>query len=479
MKMLRPAALATAAAAMLWLAGCATPGDTKPTVQPVVPAQVGLETGAALPAVDAAWWQAFGDAKLNDLVARALQSQPALQTAAARLAKASALVDSTDARNGPQVGLGLDVTRQRYSENGIFPPPLGGSTRTSATLQANLSWELDFFGRHEAALKSALGGQKAAAADAEAARSLLAANIVHGYVALARLGAQREVAQRTLAQREETLALTRQRVQAGIETQVELKQSEGALPDVRQQIEALDEQIALVRHQLAALSAQPPTALDGLAPSMPALRAATLPDRIGADLLGRRADIVAARWRVEASTQDIAQARADFYPDINLVGFAGLSALGLGNLFEFGSRNMGVGPAIRLPIFDGGALRANLRGRNADFDAAVASYNAAVLDAVHQVADATTSVQSLARQQAQQVEAAQAAETAYDFAVQRYRAGLGTYLNVLSAESAVLAQRRLGVDLKARTLDAEASLMHALGGGYESRETLPALAAAR
>jgi outer membrane protein TolC len=133
-----------------------------------------------------------------------------------------------------------------------------------------------------------------------------------------------------------------------------------------------------------------------------------------------------------------------------------------------GSEQWGVGPAVRLPIFDAGRLRANYRGRTADLDAAVESYNNAVLEAFHEAGDAVASVQSVARQQAEQVQAERAAEGAYDIAVQRYRAGLGTFLDVLAAETAVLAQRRLGVDLAARALDARVALYRALGGGYSA-----------
>lgn len=127
---------------------------------------------------------------------------------------------------------------------------------------------------------------------------------------------------------------------------------------------------------------------------------------------------------------------------------------------------MGITPALRLPIFDGGRLRAQLGGRAAELDAAIAQYNGAVLDAVKEAGDAVASIQSLTRQQALQDEAVASAEKAYRFAQERYRAGLGNYLVVLSTESQVLAQRRLAVDLRARQLDTRLVLMKALGGGW-------------
>jgi len=223
----------------------------------------------------------------------------------------------------------------------------------------------------------------------------------------------------------------------------------------------------LARHALAALTAQPPTALDTLSPRLSALHAVALPATLPADLLGRRADISAARWRVEAATQDVAAARAQFYPNINLSAFIGLSSIGLDRLLRAGSEQYGVGPAIRLPLFDAGRLRANLRGRASDLDLAIETYNGAVVDAVRDVADQLGSLQSIERQRREQAQARAAAESAYDLALQRYRAGLGNYLNVLTAETNVLAQRRSAADLEARALDVQVALIRALGGGYD------------
>ena len=455
-----------ALSAIALLAGCATPGGL-PAPLPLLPAPAAglpLDTNTAFPT--ARWWQALGDPGLDAVVNQALADQPSLAGAAARLARASAALDSTRGAQGPQAGVGLDVSRQRYTERGIYPPPLGGATLTSANLQLSANIELDFFGKHDAALQAALGQQQAAQADLQAARALLASNVARAWVGLARLASQREIAQRTLAQRQAQLGLTRQRVQAGLDTLLEQRLAEGSLPASRAQIEALTGQMALARHQLALLSGQPPQALADISPRLNTLKALPTPQRVGADLLGRRADVVAARWRVEAAAQDVALARSQFYPDINLVGFIGLNALGLDRLLALPSRNIGVGPALRLPLFDGGRLRANLRTKAAEADAAVAAYNSAVLAAAHEAADAGTQLQSLARQQAEQVQALAATESAYDLAVQRYRAGLGTQLVVLAAESAVLAQRSQAIDLQARTLDSQVALMHALGGGW-------------
>ena len=463
-------AVAIASTVVLTLSGCASNAGIAPRARPIAPASVGLglDTSAAAtaPAVAADWWRQFGDAALNDIVERALADNPSLKVAQARLERARAAIDLNKSADGLHVDGALNATRQRFSSNSIYPPPLGGGIYTLGTAQIGASYEFDFFGRNRAAIEAALGTQRAAQAEVQAARIVLASSVARAYVQLGRLFEQRDVAARSLKSRDEILVLIRQRVSGGLDTNVELRQGEGALPESRQQIEQLDEQIALTRHALAALSAQAPSACDGLVAPLRAVAVMPVPGAIPADLLGRRADISAARWRIEAASSDVTSAKASFYPNINLSAFVGLASIGLNNLVKASSEQYGFGPALTLPIFDGGRLRANLRGKSADLDAAIESYNGAVIDAVHDAADQISSVRGVERQQVQQVSALAAAESAYDLATQRYKAGLSTYLTVLNAEATVLNQRRLGADLKARALDVQIGLIRALGGGY-------------
>ncbi|MBX3608324.1 MAG: efflux transporter outer membrane subunit [Hydrogenophaga sp.] len=465
--------LAPLAAAML-LAGCASMQGVAPSTAQLRDAP-SLGLNAADPAQRAAevaplapnWWHALGDQQLDRLVEQALAGNPNLRIAQARVAKAMAAVDGVDSSSGPQLNGAFDATHQRFTAKGMIPAPLAGSVQDTATLQLNGSWEIDFFGRHRAALDAALGTAQAAQAEVAAARTLLSTNVVRTYLQIARLNEQAALARRALTQREAMLDLVQQRVRAGLDGNLELRQSEGAVPDARQQIEAVNEQLQLARNAMAALIGQP--AKDPLtqAPQLATLQPLRAAEAIPVDLLGRRADIAAARWRVEAAQGDVANARAQFYPNINLVAYVGLSSIGLDELFTSGARQWGVGPAVRLPIFDGGRLRANLRGRNADLDAAIDSYNAAVIEAVHEVADQLTSSRSVALQRTQQQDSLRSAEAAYDIAEQRYRAGLSSHLQLLSAESAVLAQRRLDVDLRTRALLTQVNLAQALGGGWQ------------
>ncbi len=465
----------------LVLAGCASTGGIAPTQALHDPARAGAVAGEDTPWPDARWWTAWGDPRLDALIARALAEQPGLAAVQARIAQAGAAVDAAGAARRPQVNAAVELTDQRFTKNGLVPAPLAGSVEWNNSAQVSASWELDLFGRQRATLDAAVGRLRAAQAERRAAELLLAGNIARGWIDLGRQLELRALLAQGLHQREQVLALVRQRIAAGLDTTVEQRQAEGVIAQTRVEIEALGEQIARTRHALAALSGQGPQALADLAPPLAGVTPMPLPRALPADLVGRRADLVAQRWRVEAALKDVDLARTQFYPNVNLVAFVGLSSLGLDRFVEGGSRTYGAGPALRLPIFDGGRLRANLTAQSAAADAAVDGYNDSLLQALREVADEVASLQSLERQQAEQVKALAAAESAFDLAVQRYRAGLGNFLVVLTAEGNVIAQRRASVELKARHLAAEVALTRALGGGYraEGEAAPPAVAAAR
>jgi NodT family efflux transporter outer membrane factor (OMF) lipoprotein len=471
-KLLALFALVTLAA--LGLAACASRPELPPQAPLRDAASLGLTESGASVAPEAHWWREFGDEQLSRLIDQALAANPSLKIAQARLARAQAGATATQAASGPQISAGLDATHQKFTANGMIPPPLAGSVYDTGTAQLNGSWELDFFGKNRAALEAALGQVRAAQADADAARTLLTSTLARTYFQWCRLREQLALTQRLLEQRSQVLQLVRQRLDAGLDTSLELRLSEGTLPEARLQIETLQEQMTLATHAMAALIGQPNTALELAAPARAAI-IIVVQKNLSADLLGQRADIAAARWRVEAASQDVAVARSQFYPNVNLVAFTGFSSIGLDRLLSAGSQQLGVGPALRLPLFDGGRLRANLAGKSADLDAAIESYNAVVIEAVREVVDQLASAQAIARQQSEQRAAQDASERAYGIAQRRYAAGLSNRLSVLAAETGVLNQRRLGIDLSARWRDTQVALMRALGGGY--RAGLPAATA--
>ena len=459
-------ALAVASAAVLVLAGCATPGHQAAPAAIRSADSVGLAADRQTTAVDAQWWHQFGDSQLDAVVAKALEGSPSLGAAAARVTRAQAVVDATRGAEAPQVGFDASVTRELLSRNGLFPPPYGGSVFNQSNATLGLRWDADLFGRQKADLEAAIGSARAAKADADVAAQQLATQVVRAYFALARLESQRAVAQRTYDQRRELLSLIKQRVSAGLDTVVELKQGEGALPDTLSQIESFDEQIDLARHALAALTAQPMDALAQLAPTLDQLHVSAQPPVLGADLIARRPDIAAALARVEAANQQVASQRTQFYPDINFSAGFGLDSISLQHFLELPSKSWSFGPALHLPIFEGGQLRAQLKGKSADRDAAIQAYNQQVIDAVREAADAATSAASIGRQLNLQHQALDASQASYDFSQKRYGQGLGNALIVLNAETQMLSERRLEVDLRYRALDVQAQLMKALGGGW-------------
>lgn len=454
---------------VLALSACANlPEGSAPATMRDGPS-VGLSPQSTPQAPPAAnWWIALSDAQLNTLIEDALASHPSLKVAQARIARAQAGFELSRSARSPQLGVGFEATQQLFTANGMVPKPLAGSVNTTSTAQFSGSYELDFFGKNRAALDAAIGLARAAHADAEAARTVLASQVARTYFQGARLHAQTALAERVLAQRTQALVLMQSRVNAGLDTQSDLRPFETALPEARLQLALLQEQSALTRHVLEALVSKPNRPLEPVDYAKAALLSIAPVSVLPFDLLGRRADIAAARWRVEAAMQDMGSARAQFYPSVNLVAFAGFSSIGLDKLLDAGSSQWGVGPALRLPLFDGGRLRANLRGKAADLDAAIESYNATVLESVHEVADLLSSQQSIEHQLVQQASVQSLAQAHHDMALQRYSAGVVNALAVLSTENALLSQRRLMIDLNARALDTRIALMRALGGGYQA-----------
>ncbi|WP_431257492.1 efflux transporter outer membrane subunit [Roseateles chitinivorans] len=458
--------LAMGAALLMVLTACAPIPKLDESSRPIDSAEaarLGLDDSQS-PSIDAAWWKTFRDPQLDALVDQAIVNSPNLALARARIARAAAMTENAEAAKRPAAELEADATRQRITEHGIYPPPLAGSVQTLANIQAGLSYEFDFFGKHDAALQAALGQRRAAEADAAAARLSVSNAVAKAYVALARSQAQARLLEQQKSLRDQSFDLVRQRSAAGLDNGQDLRVAEAPLPDIQRQQVVLREQQALLRHQLAALTGQGPKATESLDAALPValdwLQAPHL------DLLGRRPDLAAARARVEATAQDIRVARAQFYPSVSLTAFIGLNSIGLDELFKSGSRQYGAGPALHLPLFDSGRLRANLRGSAAEQDAAIASYNVAVLDAVRDASDQFTTLESLRQQRTQQGALVANAEGQATLADQRHRAGLTGRIAVLSAQQNQLLQQRGQIDLQALTVDAQINLMRALGGGY-------------
>lgn len=457
------------------LAACASVPDRTPaaaaqTPESLVSTQSLQAASAAWPATD--WWRAYNDPQLTGLIDEALAHSPTLAEAQARLRAANAARAARAGAAGPSVALNAVANEQERSQNAGVPTafiPSGYTDFGHATL--DFSYELDFWGRNRAAIAAATSQARAVSADAAQARLTLSTAIAATYADLARLFAERTIAERALQVRTETAQLVARRVSVGLDNLGAQRQAEAGPPNARAELAALDEAIAQTRNRLASLlGAGPDRGLSITAPAQPQLQAFGLPDNLSANLIGRRPDLVAARWRVEAANASTREAHAAFYPNINLVAFLGTEAVGLDNLVSSGSRIGSIGPAISLPIFESGRLGANLQRADAERDAAVADYDATLIEALREVADAAASERALAARLSESRTALAANEDAYRIARQRYDGGLSTYQAVLLAEDAVLTQRRVVADLESRGFVLDVALVRALGGGFTASE---------
>lgn len=419
------------------------------------------------------WWREFGDAQLDALVTEALAGNPSLKAAETRIRSAQALAESAAAVMQPQGVASASVAKEHLPEHFVYPAPYAGSTAYVGRAGLDFAYEFDFWGKHRAGLDAALSQEQAAKADAAAARLMLEAAVVKAYVRLANLNAANDVACAVEAQRRSRAELAKKRHDAGLDPAMDRRQFDSALLASRAELSQILTAQDLMRHQIAALLGQGPDRgerIDLPRINLP-MAAAGLPQVLPADLLGRRPDLAASRWRVEAAARQEDLAKARFYPDVNLSGFVGLASLSLSSLLNLGSRDAAIGPAISLPVFDGGRLRANLKSKAADLDLAIAQYNQSLIDALRDVAEQMTTLRGLLRQQDETRLAVSAAQKAYDLAQRRYEAGLSDRLKVLDAETPLLVQRRLETDLAGRLLEARIELIRALGGGY--RATAP------
>ena len=458
----------------LVLAGCASFAGigSQGRLQPAA----GFDTALSLPDQggawpDAQWASTFGGAPLQALIDEALAGNPGLQVAASRVAAAQAAAKVTALAEAPVWNLNATATRQRYTENGIIPPPLAGETVTDGSLTLNFRYDFDFWGRNGAALRSALSQGKVAQAEQYNARLVLSTAVARGWLQLARNSTQLDLVRQQLQTRESLDRLTRQRVAAGLDSQSETQASLQQAATLRAEIAQWQEAIALNRNQLAALlGAGPDRGLTIARPVLPAQAGAPLPPALPLMLVGRRPDIVAARWRVEAAQGQIDYAKTQFYPNVDIMAFAGFSSLGLSNLIQSSSRTIGVGPAIRLPIFNSNTLRAQLQGQVSGFEGAVATYNQTLTDALRDVADQVQSLRAATVQADNQQQATQAATRSLALATDRRRVGTINQLQLLAAEGVLLTQRRIEFDAQARRLDLRIALIKALGGGFEARD---------
>lgn len=458
--------LAAALLLALPLAGCVQAPSTTPSQSEIVPGSLGLGDAPA-PALQTGWWKEFHDPQLDRLVDQMLAKNPTLQGALARIRAAEAEVSSARALQYPNINIDGTDTLQLVSKEFVYPTRFGGTWQWVGDVQARLRWSLDFWGKQAALIDRTRNVRQAASLDASAARLALAGQFAQSYVALLLAWQNIDIARQTLDERQVILDLTQSRVTSGLENEASLEQAKALLAMSRMELRRAEAQRDIGVHAIAALIGRGADAYSSITrPSASLENALPLPQRLPVDLLSRRPDVLAAQMRVRAATYGREAAHADFYPNIDLTAALGFLAIGFDNLFSSDALTAGVGPAIHLPVFDAGRIRAQYARATADLDAAVADYNATVVDAVRQTADALTQVASLADQRAQQQLALESAERAFNLASERYRLGLSGQIPMLTAEATLREARHQMAILVARATSQRVTLLLSIGGGF-------------
>jgi NodT family efflux transporter outer membrane factor (OMF) lipoprotein len=412
------------------------------------------------------WWKAYADPQLDRLVEEATSGNPSIRMAQARVAKTQALSGIAGSALLPSLQADAAFSREQFTEHQFIPPPYAGNWSWNNLATLDLSYELDLWGKNRKALAAALDYVQVATAEAQEIRLALQTTVVRVYVQLSLQHVLLDVARSTLRQRQNIFDITRKRVAVGLATELDLRQAETPLPAARAEIERISESIGLLHNQLSALTGKGPGDGENIQrPSLSLDLPIGLPAVMPADLLGRRPDVVAQRWLVEAAGKGIDIAKAAFYPNINLTAFAGWQSLSFAQFLSPGSLIAGFGPAISLPIFEGGRLRSQLAVSTADYDIAVESYNSTLVRALENVANQIVTLRSLEIQRVESNNANDLANRTYGIAFQAFRAGMTDYFNVLNAQNQTLIEAQRKAQVEARFLDAYTALMQAIGGG--------------
>jgi multidrug efflux system outer membrane protein len=471
-------AWAAAAAAVVTVAslsaGCAgLPPQPKPVQLASAAPLDGLEAagGGDWPARD--WWKRYQDPTLDRLIEMAMASSPTLATAHARYDSARQSVRIAGAESGVRLDANGDIDRQRLSDNGLIPPQLLGFTwYNQSDLGLQASYTFDWWGKRRDAVEAAMDQAHAAQADRSAAAVMLESSVADTYFGWqadqGRIALARERA--GIVEREGDIASAR--IGADLDPAENARRSDLDLAAVREQIAELEGSAKLRVVALAALVGCSIAELPPLqAKPLPAL-SGNLPDDVKIDLIARRADITASRWRVEAAERNRDSARAEFFPDVSVNALLGLSSVDVGKLLEYSSRVPQVTAAVHLPIFDSGRLKARYGATQAAIDSAAADYRDTVIGAARDVAAQATTRAQIAAERGQRLIEVDAARELRNGAAARVRQGITDQRAELTAAESWVAQRDALLQLDSAGLSADIALLRALGGGYEKPQKL-------
>jgi NodT family efflux transporter outer membrane factor (OMF) lipoprotein len=467
------AALAASAAALL--AGCAVgPRYARPAV--AVPAAYAEESAEgtrswkpAEPADTASrgpWWEVFGDPDLDALQKEAAAANQTVAQAEANFRAARAVARGARADLFPTVSAGVSATRSRTAANrSTAIPGAPAGTGTTYEVSGDFGYEIDVWGRVRRNLEANVASAQAAAADLEAVRLSVHAELAVDYFALRGIDAQRDLLSSNIAAFEKALKLTRDRHAQGVVSGVDVAQAETQLETTRAQAVDIGVARAGVEHAIAVLVGVPASSF-ALAPASLGDTPPSVPAGLPSELLERRPDVAAAERRVASANADVGITKSAFYPILSLTGTGGFESTSLTNWITSFSSFWSIGPSALITVFDGGRRRAAADEARAAYDEASATYQQAVLVAFQEVEDQLATLRVLSQEATVQQRAVDAAERSLEQANLRYRGGLASYLEVVVAQSVALQNERAAVDVLTRRMTASVLLIKGLGGGW-------------
>ena len=454
-----------AALLALLLAGCAT---SLPKIDeaklPAAPAEFKENWAIAAPAEAqprGEWWKAFKDPVLDDLVARAERANATIQVAVARLQQARAVARITDADRSLQAGVGVGAQRVYGMVNGNPP----GAARNVFSAGADLSYEVDLFGRLSHASKAAVLDATSREALLQSTRVLVQAQVAQTYLALRAIDTERELVRNTVLAYRETLALTERRWRAGDVAELEVARSATEVAATESEALALDRRRAELEHALSVLVGEAPSGF-----SLPVAEWNTalpaIPAGVPSTLLTRRPDVSAAQYSMLAAQTRVGVAKAAWFPNISLTASGGYASAELSDLFLWSSRAWALGALAALPILDGGRRKAGVQAAGADLDAALATYRDQVLVAFKDVEDQLAALRLLNEQAEAQARAVASASRTTSLSGARYRAGYVSQLELLDAQRSELRNRREALQVRSARYQSTVALVRALGGAW-------------
>ncbi|MBR8067421.1 efflux transporter outer membrane subunit [Burkholderia ambifaria] len=465
------------------LAACSTlppyspPTVAVPTHYAGAPAgQPGWQVAAPADAASrGAWWTVFNDADLNALEARVDVSNQTVKKAVADLEQARASVDYQHAGFLPTVTAGVAQSRSRISQNKLGSS-LAGKTTPDHQLGVAASWEPDVFGRVRDAVAGAQANADASAADLQAVKLSVTAELATDYFALRSLDTQKQLLDDSVRAYADALKLLQQQLTAGAIDASAVAQAETQLEATRTQDTDIDASRAQLQHAIATLVGENASTF-ALPPRVQAFDVPAIPAGVPSQLLERRPDIAAAERRVAAANAQIGEAHAAFFPDLVLSASAGLESGFFTPWLTAPSLFWSLGPQLVGTLFDGGRRSATLRGAHAQYDGEVADYRQTVLGAFQQVEDQLSALDALASEAASQQRATDAADLSLRLTTNRFNAGAVSYLDVVTAQTIALTNRRQADQIAARRMEAAVGLLKALGGGWHAGADITASAA--